>query len=400
MGKPSDNSFADGVVLQSNPGQSSSTAHFVDAPDINDDPEINIDDVLPNYSDAIQFSESAPMLAPRTAMNDNVRPLDLDAFVIVDKNTGAQAWVAKSVEDPASLEEYINQLSSIPPRPHIRVVGTHTETSRDSKGKTEKNTVTDFDVAVDLTPYLYANAQYRTAWTQIQTVDNGAKVRRGTALRKRGPGSNQSIEVGADAKPTIREWCHRFAASPARLKCFTLQRKVTGFDEEGIKQRLAELVRRTNYRGRLQVELVMKDSEINFYNNAGINRWRLTPWIRWFFFLTFLFIFSWPYLFFRTKRWEVVTVDWPFSRINESGRKEYVSLSEEQWYNLWGQAICRAVLQRRQTVLDQSDLRAAHQGEPAFNTGNGRVDDALGVFRASVNAMNEVNRQLGWGEDC
>ncbi|KAI0097331.1 hypothetical protein GGR51DRAFT_541403 [Nemania sp. FL0031] len=402
MGKPNqrDDSFSDAVSLHTNPGESSATAPYVD----DDAPELNIDDLPPNYTDAVESSEAAPMLssviAPGSAMNDTIRPHDRTSKVITDLNNGAQAWVAKSIEDPNALERYIRQLSGIPPRPYIKIVGTHTETTRDSKGKHEKNTVTDFDVTVELTPYLFADAQYRKSWSELRTVDNSEKVHRGTILAKRGEGSNQSIEVGADAKPTLKEWCHRFAASSAGLKSFSFQRRMVGFDEEDVKHRLEELVRRTNYRGHLNVQLIMKDSHILMYNDTRINRWRLTPWIHWLFILTLTFIFSWPYLLLRTKRWEVVTADWAFSRINDAGTKEYISISEDQWYNMWAQAICRAVLEKRQTLLDQSDLRRAHEAEPAFNTGNSSVDGALGLFRAGIHAMNEVNRQLGWGGDC
>lgn len=398
MGKPNTShvsSYSDNVSLHSNPGSSSVTIPYTD----DDAPELDIDDLPPNYSDAIESSEAAPILSPGSAMNDTIRPVDTDAKVIIDQNTGTQAWVAKSVDDPATLERYIHQLSGIPPRPYMKLVGTHTETTRDSKGKHEKNTITDFDVMVELTPYLFANAQYRESWNQLRTVHGSEKVHRGTVWARR-DNSNRSIEDGQDARATLQEWCHRFGASPAGLKLFTFKRQLVGFDGEGVKHRLEELIRRTNYRGHLNVELVTKDALVHFYNDARINRWRLTPWIQWLFILTLTIIFSWPYLIFRTKRWEVAVAEWSFSRTNASGRKEYVSISEDQWYNLWAHAICRAVLEKKQTTLDQSDLRRAHESEPAFNTGNADVDGALGLFRAGIHAMNEVNRQMGWGGDC
>jgi hypothetical protein len=398
MGKPNsrDNASPDAISLQSNPGESSTSFPYAS----DDALDINIDDLPPNYSDALESSEAAPMLAPSSILNDNIRPSDLDARVVTDTKDGAQYWIAKSIEDPESLEKYIRQLATVPPRPSIKIVGTHTETRTDSKGKMEKKTITDFDVTVEMAPYLYSDAQYRKSWTQLRTVDNSEKVRRGTVLRKRGPGSSQSIEVGGDAKPSLKEWCHRFAASSAGLKCFTFRRQMVGFDEEGVKNRVKELVRGTNYRGHLKVELVTTDALIYCYNDSNLNRWRFIIWVRWLFFLTLFFIFSWPYLFLRTKTWEVAVAEWPFSRINESGRKEYVSLSEDQWYNMWAQAIAQAILERRQAVLNQSDLRRAHEAAPAFHSGNASVDGAAGLVRVGIYAMNEVNRQLGWGGDC
>ncbi|KAI0143413.1 hypothetical protein GGR57DRAFT_484124 [Xylariaceae sp. FL1272] len=404
MGKASgrDGVPADAVSLHSNVGESSSSFPFTD----DDAPELDIDDLPPNYTDAVDGSEGAPMLPPDSntpavvpAILASVRPRELDATVVKDLNTGAEAWIAKSVENPEDLANYVRQLAVTPPRPYIKLVGTHTETTRDRDDKPKKTTVVDFDVSVELTPYLYRDAQYRESWTRLRTVENSDKVRRGTVLRKRAPGSNQSIEVGGDPHPTLQEWCHRFSASHAGLKCFVFQRQMTGLDEELLVLRLKQLVRDTNYRGHLNVSIVSKDAHFELYNDAKINRWRFTSWITWLFYLSFLWIFSWPYLFFRTKRWEVAVAEWSFSRITESGTREYVSISEEQWYNMWAFAICRAVMEKRQTLLDQADLRNAHEAQPNFASGNSTVDGALGLFRAGINAMNEVNRQLGWGGD-
>ncbi|KAI2602188.1 hypothetical protein GGR54DRAFT_625251 [Hypoxylon sp. NC1633] len=410
MGNPLDQRdskvAADVVSLRTNPGESSAS-NYTDENDF-DTPEAAIHDLPPNYSDALESSEAASLLPSTlpplpTSINGPAIatvPYVDDASFYEDRNTGAQFWVAKSLEYPAQLESHIRQLAAIPPRPYIKLRGTHTETTRDSKGKTEKNTITDFDVSVELTPYLFSDAQYRRSWTCLRTVDNSEKTRRGTILKKRAPGSNQNIEVGGDPKPTLQEWCHRYAASRAGLKAFTLHRRIIGFDEEGVKQRLRTLVNDTNYRGHLKVELVTQDSLAEVYNEAMINRWRLTSWIQMLFTFTLLFIFSWPYLWLRTKRWEVAVAEWPYSRMAEGSAKEYVSISEDQWYNLWGRAICKAVLEKRQKVLDQSDLRRAEEAEPSFNSGNPSVDGALGLFRAGVNAMNEANRYLGWGGDC
>ncbi|KAI0020313.1 hypothetical protein F4780DRAFT_378765 [Xylariomycetidae sp. FL0641] len=393
MGKPSDDLPADAVSLHTNPGETS-TAAFTD----DDAPDISIaDDLPPTYGDALEF-EGAPMLPPS---NDGaIQPLDSDAIVRVDLNNGTRWWLAKSLENPSTLESYMKRLATVPPRPYIKLVGTHTETSKDGKGKSSKSTVTDFDVSVDMTPYLFSNVQYRKSWNHLRTVENYEETYRGTILRKRAPGAQQSIELGAAPTPTLQEWCHRYAASHAGLKVFTLRREVVGFDEEYIKRRLTSMVRDTNYRGYLKVEFVTNDARIECFNDTKINRWRFNSWIQWFFTLTLLFILSWPCLWLSTKKWEVAIAEWPFSRPNAAGEKEYVSITEEQWYNMWGRAICRAVLEKRQKTLDQNDLRQAEEAGQPFDSGNAQVNGAVGLFRAGIHAMNEVNRQLGWGGDC
>ncbi|KAI1469638.1 uncharacterized protein F4812DRAFT_297019 [Daldinia caldariorum] len=400
MGKPDQKKTDDAVSLHTNPGESSRAAYIDD--DVLDIPQVDIDDLPPNYSE----SESLlPPLDVETATAAgglllSRKPFVENATTFEDPDTGAQYWMAKSLEDPVNLEKHIQYLAAIPPRPYIRLVGTHTETTRDSKGKMEKNTITDFDVSVELTPYLYSDAQYQRSWSCLRTVENSETARRGTILKKRAPGSNQSIELGGTPQPTLQEWCHRYSASHAGLKVFTLQRRICGFDAEGVKTKLRELVYSTNYRGHLNVQLVVKDSLIECYNESWINKWRLTKWIRMLFMVTLLFIFTWPYLWLRTKRWEVAISDWHFSRILDNGTKEYVSVSEDQWFNMWGRAIHKAVLRKRQGLLDQNDLARAQEPEPAFDSGNVAVNGAVNLFRAGISAMDEVNRQLGWGGDC
>jgi hypothetical protein len=396
MGKPSDSASsraADSVSLHTNPGDSFPAYHDEDAPELNVD---SIDDLPPVYSDTAESeSSSAPLLPTSNA----ALPTQYATFM-KDVNTGAEFYIDRRLESPPVLEKHIRSLAATPPRPYITIVGTHTSTTKKSDGKTEKTTVTDFDVSVEMTPYLYSDVQYRKSWTQLRTVDNGEKTRRGTVLKKRAPSSIQSIEVGGEPKPTLEEWCHLFCASHAGLKTFTLKRQMTGFDFPKVKQQLHNLVRSTNYKGNLKIDLVTKDEIVEIYNDARTNQWRLTAWIQWMFTLTLLFLFTWPYLWLRTKRWEVAVAEWPFSRMGEGTDREYVSLSEEQWYNMWGRAIVSAVLNKRQSVLDQNDLRNAQEPQPSFETGNATLDGAVGLFRAGLTAMNEVNRQFGWGGDC
>ncbi len=395
MGKPSPSSSsaslrgdADAVSLHTQPGD-----RYLD----DDAPELQVDDLPPVYSDhdnGHAVDVSRPDLPPSQRADLFLAPSFEDA------NTGTAYFLNTLLDtEPNMLESQIRFWSIQPPRPFVKVRGTHQETV-DNKGKKERKAVTDFDLQIELTPYLFSDATNKICWSELRTVDNGEKTRRGTILKRRAPGANQSIEVGWDAKPTMLEWCHLYCASHAGLKTFAFRRRVVGLDEEAIKQKVEGLVRRTNYRGHLAVTFPVKDELVEVYNNCRTNRWRLTAWIQWLTFLTLTFLFTWPYLFFRTKRFEVAVADWPFSRAGEGGRKEYVSISEEQWFNLWGRALNKAVLEKRQGTLDQQDLVAAEGAEPTFNTGHAAVDGAMGFLRAGVNAMNQVNRQLGWGADC
>jgi hypothetical protein len=361
-----------------------------------DVPELQSDDLPPLYSDIDSNANANAPLLP-SIHNPSYVVDGPDILHKTDANTGAEFFIsARLDEDPKVLERQIQLSASKPPRPSIRILGTHSRTVQEQKGKSEDKTITDFDVVVELTPYLFSDATRAVSWTQLRTVENSEKARRGTILRKRAPGVQRDLEV-SDPKPTLAEWCHRYCASPAGVKAFVLQRRVTGFDEEKMRQKLETLVRGTNYRGRVCISFPVRDEYVQIMNECKINRWRTTPWIVWMFYLSFMWLFSWPFLFFWTKRFEVAVAEWPFSIEEANGSRRYVSMSEDHVYNLWGRAISRAVLDKRQTTLDQEDLIASQTApEEPFGT---VLEGAPRFLRDGINAITAVNRQIGWGGD-
>lgn len=354
-----------------------------------DAPEITEDDLPPVYDESESTARLLPF-DPTAPTGVAIEPFKKDA------NTGTQFFIDRRLDtSPEFLEQQINWWAKSPPRAFVRVHGSHRETV-DNAGKKERKSVTDFEVLVEMTPYLYSDAVNKLSWSYLRTIENEEKARRGTVLAKRAPGAKQNIELG-DAKPSLAEWCHRYCASHAGLKAFIFQRNVTGFDADMVKEKLTTLVRGTNYRGSLDISFPVKDNRIEVYNDCKTNAWRLTGWIFWVCCLSLMFIFTWPYLFFRTKRFEAVIAEWPFSKADAQGNRQFVSISEGQWYNLWGRAIHRAVLEKRQATLGQQDLLTAEAPDPTFD--HPVVDGAMSFVRAGVRAMNEVNRTLGWGYD-
>lgn len=400
MGKPtlpSASSNSDAVSLHSQPG-----GHYRDA----DEPSVfaaqghHNDDLPPIYDEISGASASSSQAAP--LLSDAALPgypssSDLQPFFRDDQTV---YYLSADLDsDPDLLEARVRSWAAIPPRPFVRVYGYHRERRSGRDGKKENKNITDFDVKVDLTPYLFADATNHHAWSELRTVENGDKAKRGTIFPRRAPKSKGTIELGAVEKPNLTQWCHLYVASHSGLKSFSLRRKVVGFDQARVREQLEALVQKTNYRGHLQVSFPVQHHTVQVWNECRTNQWRLTKWIYVMFCISMLWLLSWPYLFFRTKKFETVSSEWHFSRVDPEGRRRYVSLTEDQWYNMWARPIAKAVLSKRQGVLDQQDLIAADGADPAFNTGHSTVDGALGLFRAGVNAMNEVNRHLGWGED-
>lgn len=367
-------------------------------------------DLPPLYNETAEASGShslsAPLLPTSQFPSSGATPTEFPPFR--RDETVTYYLDPRLDDDPERLESAVRNWATVPPRPFVRLHGYHRERRRDHDGKRRNNNVTDFDVKVELTPYLFANPNLRQAWSEISTVDNEEKAKRGTVLRKRAPGFRKGratsdgggrIELGMIEKPNLTQWCHMFCASHSGLKVFQLRRRMLGFDYQHLREKLEGMVRSTNYRGHLQITFPVQDESVEVWNDCRTNQWRLTKWIYNIFCLSMLWLLTWPYLFFRTKRFETVTSDWYFSRPDGDLRKQYVSISEDQWHNLWGRAIAKAVLSKRQGVLDQQDLLAAEGAPPELNSGDAMVSGAVSFVRAGVNVMNEVNQHLGWGGD-
>ncbi|KND91989.1 hypothetical protein TOPH_03354 [Tolypocladium ophioglossoides CBS 100239] len=317
------------------------------------------DDLPPLYTDHEEYSDAhaAPFdpLVPGGLGDPLVQP-----FGHSDDGSTAYYLDPRLDSDPAFLVNHVTRLAALPPRPFVRLRGTHRERRRGGdKDRHGREEVVDFDVRVELTHLLYADIHTHASWHSVTTAGNFEKVRRGTVFAQRAPGFGGSGPAEEGGAPDLERWCHRFCASDAGLKCFTLQRRVDGWDWDLLRRRLEALVLASNYRGRCEVTFPVRSARVDVYNDCRANRWRLTGWICFLFYATALFVFTWPWLFLRTRRWETVAVEWHMSRPTTGvpARREYAAgLSEEQWYGLWARAIQRAMLERRDGELDQGDL--------------------------------------------
>ncbi|KAJ4349763.1 uncharacterized protein N0V89_008381 [Didymosphaeria variabile] len=307
--------------------------------------------------------------------------------------------------DPVVLEEAVRSLANQAPYPLVYIMGTHRETVKRGDKKETKD-ITDFRIVIDLQHHL------RQAEMTLRTVENSEKTYRGSITKCRAPGHKQGIEVG-DASPTLKEWCHRYCASPRLLRIFRLRRVVTGFEEEYLKKRLEGLIRSTNYRGHISVTFPVENRNVDLYTTNRINQWRLTTWIRWVFYLTFLWIFTWPALFFATKRYAVLKAEWPWSTTDSQGIKQYTTISEEQWFAKWHVGIRRLVLDRYQCEASEEVLRGviARDEDPpmpgTLRTGHQGVDSTVSLLTQGFQVARALSHgdnlgrgvQGGWGYD-
>ncbi|KAG9252173.1 uncharacterized protein F5Z01DRAFT_235110 [Emericellopsis atlantica] len=367
------------ISLHSQPGIIPPQPRYFD-----DDPsEIQNDDLPPLYSD----HENDAVATEDPLLPAGTQPLQVQPFKV---NNGVEYYIDRRLDvDPVFLKDHIDRLAIIPPRPHVHIRGTHNSSVRKADGKTERREIVDFDIHIELTHLLYEDIHSRTPFShEIVTAGNFEKVRRGTVCTTRAPGFGGSGGAAEEGTPDVAEWCRRYCTAKNGLKSFGLERTVSGWDFDALQTKLEGLVRSTNYRGKLEISFPVQNGKVEIYNECRTNRWRLTKWIEMIFVLTLMFIFSWPWLYFRTAKWEVVTAQWRFSVTDAQGRRRYATVSEDRWYNMWARPISRAVLGRRQGTLDQGDLN--REDAP-------REEGFAGVVQAGVDAMGVVNRSFGWG---
>ncbi|KFA79879.1 hypothetical protein S40288_03760 [Stachybotrys chartarum IBT 40288] len=353
-----------------------------------DDPtELQHDDLPPLYSDDASSFRPVDPLMPVGSPEFQLQPFSRN-------NNDDTAYYAdrRLDSDPKFLEDHLNLLALVPPRPTVHLRGTHRETVRNGD-RSERKEIVDFDITLDLTHLLYEDISAQRSWSTLCTVSNFEKVRRGTVFTTRAPGFGGPGSVPEAGVPDVGEWCRRFCTSRDGLRAFSFERRVVGWDFELLRGKLENLIRATNYRGHTRIEFPLRNARVEVYNDCRTNRWRLTKWIEMLFVFTLLFLFAWPWLLLRTHRWDTVYAEWCLSRRGEDGRKRYVSLSENRWYNLWARPISRAVLNRRQGVLDQGDLL---DGVDATTP---PAEGLAGWVQAGRDAMGVVDRSFGWGSD-
>lgn len=278
-----------------------------------------------------------------------------------------------------------------PPIYTVRIIGSHFERNE----KKEKITVRDFDVRLDMTHLLVPgpNTSASLVRQDLDLPSPQSKAYRGSRIK-----TDCAQELAPDADTYIQS----YTSSSFPVRSFTLNRCIMYHDSAALEGLITSLVGSTNYRGHLNVTFPITHNRVTVYSPCWQNDWRETRWLRWIFYLTFLWIFSWPYLWFMTRRWEVVRVVFPYSTAPENGNRQFVTKSESAFYKEWKSSIRRAVLGRKQGWIDEEYKLATEEALSQAGrdgTGNATADGALGFPRQAVNVGSDVAMAGGWGAD-
>jgi hypothetical protein len=302
-----------------------------------------------------------------------------------------------------TLLSMLHDQASFAPTYFVRLTGTHTQTTRRGN-KDEKSTITDFMIQINLTHLLQPRPR---EGGQLEILPDNKRGYRGGIF----PGLKPTA-WGDDPEnhpDELRAWCERFVDNHASVKSFLLKREVINHDRKKLDQLLRSAISATNYRGHLQIDWPMQYKRVVVYSPGLINRWRTTTWIRWVFYLTFLWIVSWPILFLLTRKYEVVKAVYPYADTptDDGSSRVCTVMSELEWFNMWDAAIRRAALARmdcKDRCLDDGYRLATARAEvrseqprEQIQTGNSFADGALGFLGEGLRVADRWNAQRGWG---
>ncbi|KAK7965828.1 uncharacterized protein PG986_000105 [Apiospora aurea] len=179
---------------------------------------------------------------------------------------------------------------------------------------------------------------------------------------------------------TLMEWCRRFCADESHLKRASIRFEMTDFNKTLVRQKITTLMRELLYKGRVNVEVLPEEcnNQLNVYNDTHINRGRMRGLDKFLVGTTGRWVSSLPHARSATNYFGQVVVRWPFSRMVANGRdREYVSVSEEKFFEDWAPAIRETALHRRLITLTKADMLSYHQMPPSAGrlAGWGGIDD-------------------------
>jgi len=120
--------------------------------------------------------------------------------------------------DPIYAEHMVRKYADIAPEQMIRVRGTHTDSSQHGTNKE----VIDFDFQIPMMEYLLDQTR-RNPWSEMRTVENHEKTHRGSIFKRTALVKKFSWDSEAQPEtstPGLKEWCHLYCASHARIKSY------------------------------------------------------------------------------------------------------------------------------------------------------------------------------------
>lgn len=247
----------------------------------------------------------------------------------------------------------LEEQAKYPPILIARFRGRHTVSVGDERSSSH-HTVTDFDIKLDMThllvPCLDTPKYLRPRGLQHRSI--GTRVYQGQRTKRQ---VSKDIESGINA---VGAAVQAYISSEFPVRSFTLQRQILHQDATLLKGLLTCLVKSTDHQGRTEISFPITHNYIRVYSPCWQNKVRSKIWLRWLAYLFFLWIFTWPYLWFVTRRWDVLVSQFPYGSSLENKQRKYMVKGEEAFFKEWKDSLKRAILEKKFGWID-ADYRLA-----------------------------------------
>ncbi|CAO3628725.1 unnamed protein product [Mucor hiemalis] len=155
-----------------------------------------------------------------------------------------------------------------------------------------------------------------------------------------------------EVKP-LRELCNDYVHETNLLKELKLTKEIN-WDFNGLTRGLTSAIRNNGFYENVEISFKTENDEITVKTDHYISRWIDNKYIRFFFFITFLWIISWPIIWLSRKRFGHKTLKSAWN----------MNVSERDWYGLHIQEVvdsCRG----------PGVFRGIHQQAPNYIKFNG-----------------------------
>ncbi|RPA86558.1 hypothetical protein BJ508DRAFT_411234 [Ascobolus immersus RN42] len=343
--------------------------------------------------------------------------------------------------DGEALYRFLMEQNTIFPTYACVIKGSHTEEEISWEYRNGKNhetrssrTVVDFEFKIDMTFGVWNLTQ-----GNLEVVPPGESVYRGGRFKDSGVvrseatghlvysqlAAGEHVDGGIGLE-TVRDICYRYCKDKSTLKEFVMTKTTPGYNHERLRAVFQDAVRSTGYIGDLDISFVWTRHKVIIQPDNRISRLRTTWYVRWFFYITFLFLITWPILFLTTKKYHLIRSVWPTYKSewveSEGTYRKMFKISEEKWGSEWWDAVRWAAMSGRKGGLwlseeDRQRVSRENLAQDNYRRDGGRyrrsrswrdgwrgtlggsgVGNVLGMAAVARNLL-EVDETAQWGGD-
>lgn len=237
-------------------------------------------------------------------------------FGFVGKGGSLETHHWRLSTDPEALEQMIQVM---PPhvlpltKCYLIIKGWHIAVIANGQGGATTQNVQDIMFDLDVT-HILENSR------EIVCVPNGAKVHERKTLRRLVGRPDRFPEDSNDLF-NLSYWCKKYVSDEAPFKSFKIKPRISDFSFPCLEAKIILLIRQLGYSGNISITLSLGPDIVVFPHE--LHKWRRNKLLRASFYLSCLWIPTWPTLYFTTSKYEVVHVLYPSSQ------------SAEQFWEVW-----------------------------------------------------------------